>query len=59
MICPTRQADRRATEWHDGQLVHDGVAGAARRVHGAFLSHRSSRQLLARAIRSRSMISER
>ncbi|CCE11940.1 hypothetical protein BRAS3843_860064 [Bradyrhizobium sp. STM 3843] len=32
VICPTRQAASRATEWHDGQFVHEGDARIARRV---------------------------
>ncbi|WP_315734896.1 MULTISPECIES: hypothetical protein [unclassified Bradyrhizobium] len=31
-ICPTMQAERRATNWLDGQFAHDGDAGIARRA---------------------------
>jgi hypothetical protein len=29
VICPTRQAVRRAADWHDGQFAHGGCAGIA------------------------------
>ncbi|MGJ4908568.1 hypothetical protein [Bradyrhizobium sp. HKCCYLS2033] len=34
VICPTLQAGKRATNWLDGQLAHDGIAEIARRVSG-------------------------
>jgi hypothetical protein len=32
VICPTRQAQMRAADWHDGQNVHGGCAETAYRL---------------------------
>jgi hypothetical protein len=39
LICPTLQGRRRATNWLDGQFVHDGNAGIARRADSGVECH--------------------